>query len=272
MAGESGYQTGVIREQGGDVWRITSAGTLVLSTSGTLTQYGNQTVLGGTFRIASGGALTLSTGATVIFNNDSTVIDAGTVRFTSDASLVVSTAATMTINNTTVVDAGTIRFTSDATLLISTAATFNRAGTAITATATELNSVKSAWYDVYNQGTITTAANGVLTMTLQFVDQAGSVVSTAQSALMYFSNDAAGQTALSTKIGALAISGDGLLLSLSAAATSNGLFRVVSESDGDVVIQFNGVAQGCWSGYLNAVRPSGSVRAITTQAIYTIES
>lgn len=257
MAGESGYQTGVYRAQGGASYEVTSAGTLSIHTSGTLT-------MAGTDVSATAAELNIMDGVTAT-SSELNALDGITATV---AELNIMDGVTATSAELSIMD-GVTATSSELNIMDGVTATSTNlnALAGVGVVANDLNALQNVWYNVYTPA-ITTGASGEVGIDLQFTDAAGAAVSSKCAGDFYLSSDTTGQAALTTKIGSLACGTDGLLLAFSAAATSAGIFRVVCETNGDVDVTLNGVAGTRWSGYVNVIRPNGQVRTMTTQAVW----
>ena len=143
---------------------------------------------------------------------------------------------------------------SGGSLDIESGGTFKIAGTAVTASAAELNKLDAAPFDV--DFTIGSEAGNVINVGLQLNDAGGTALATRASVFAYLSDDANGDSLAGTAPdGGWAIGTDGLLMSVEA----NKSAMLVSEADGDIDINITESGADTW--YLVVVLPNGLLTA-----------
>lgn len=128
------------------------------------------------------------------------------------------------------------------------------AGTAVTASAAELNALDAAPLDI--DFTIGSEAGNIINAGLQLNDAGGDALATRASVFAYLSDDANGDSIAATAPdGGWAIGTDGLLVPV----VTNKAAQLVSESDGDIDINITESGAGTW--YLIVILPNGKLSA-----------
>lgn len=101
-----------------------------------------------------------------------------------------------------------------------------------------------------------------INVTIQLTDYLGADVAVANNLFMYLSDDAAGQTLITSVLTADAVIGtDGTIVQVE---TAKKAWRVTSEADGDIDLTF-AKTDGAATAYLNVVLPDGKI--VTSGAI-----
>ncbi|RPJ24409.1 MAG: hypothetical protein EHM35_16375 [Planctomycetaceae bacterium] len=130
------------------------------------------------------------------------------------------------------------------------------AGTAVTATAAELNLLDGCPASVTFVVGAENTTNGTINVTMQLKDGTGADIAVRGSVFAYLSNDANGDSLITTAPSSgWAIGTDGLLIPV----VTNKAAQLVSESDGDIDVTLT--EAGALTCYLIAVLPHGKLNA-----------
>lgn len=149
---------------------------------------------------------------------------------------------------------GSLDVVSGGDLDIESGGSLKLTGTAISATAAELNALDAAPLDV--DFTIGSEAANVINVGLQLNDAAGTALATRATVLAYLSDDANGDSIAGTAPdGGWAIGTDGLLIPV----VANKAAVLVSEADGDIDVNITESGTDTW--YLIVVLPNGKLVA-----------